>query len=76
MKLNADKKTTVRLSNIKVGDQVLLKQTKVNKFTTPYEVEPYTVNEVKWSQITASNRIHQVTLNHFAKFSIPFFAYT
>ena len=50
-----DKKTTVKLSNIKVGDQVLLKQTKVNKFSTPYEVEPYTVNEVKGSQITASN---------------------
>ena len=60
MKTNADEKANVREADIHVGDQVLLKQKKQNKFSTPYEVEPYTVELVKGSQITASNKSHQV----------------
>ena len=61
MKQNADKKATIKWSNLTVGERVLVKQRKLNKLTTPYEGEPYTVDEVRGSQITASNRIHQVT---------------
>ena len=61
MKTRADSKRNVKVPSIKTGDQVLLRQKKVNKFSTPYEVEPYTVEQVKGSQITATNSIHQVT---------------
>jgi hypothetical protein len=69
MKQNADGRGRVQLPSIKPGDQVLLKQTKRNKLTTAYETTPYTVVEVKGSQITAANDIHQVTrhVNLFKK---------
>jgi hypothetical protein len=61
MKKNADNKQNVREANIKVGDQVLLKQIKRNKLSLAYEVKPYTVVHLKGSQITATNDIHTVT---------------
>ena len=69
MKRDADGRGTVRLLSLKPGDQVLLKQKKLNKLTTAYETTPYTVVEVKGSQVTAENEIHQVTrhVNLFKK---------
>ena len=57
------------MPDIKCGDRVLLKQKKTNKLSTPYEIEPYTVDQVNGSQITATNDIHQVTrhVNLFKK---------
>ena len=60
MKERADSHARVKQSNFKVGDQVLLKQKKVNKLTTAYETVPYLIEEVKGSQIIASNHIHSV----------------
>ena len=60
MKAQADKHSRVRQSDFQVGDRVLLKQKKRDKLTTAYETVPYTVEEVKGSQITASNQIHRV----------------
>ena len=70
MKANADNKATVRIPDIQEGDRrVLLKQKKLNKLTTPYEIEPYLVSHVNGRQITAQNRLHQVTrhVNLFKK---------
>ena len=51
-KMNADNKSYVKTSNIKVGDSVLLKQYKTSKMLPVYDPEPYIVvsrigNEVK-----------------------------
>jgi hypothetical protein len=47
-----------------VGDKVILKQRKGNKFTTKFELEPYTVIERKGTKIiVAENRRHTVTRN-------------
>ena len=59
MKRYADRNS--RELHIKPGDRVLLKQKKLNKLTLAYEPEPYTVLEVKGSQVTAQNHIHPVT---------------
>jgi hypothetical protein len=69
MKQHADNKAYVKTPDIKEGDRVLVKQKKTNKLSTAYEVEPYTVDQVNGSQITASNHIHQVTrhVNLFKK---------
>ena len=69
MKSHADQKSYVRIPDMKKGDWVLLRQKKQNKFSTPYEVKPYVVDEVKGSRITASNSLHQVTrhVNLFKK---------
>ena len=60
MKTQADSHPKVKQSDFRVGDKVLLKQRKRDKLTTSYETVPYTVEEVKGSQVTASNHIHQV----------------
>ena len=60
MKTQADSHPKVKQSDFRVGDKVLLKQRKRDKLTTSYETVPYTVEEVKGSQVTAFNHIHQV----------------
>ena len=73
MKHSADKPMYVKKSPIGVGDKVLLKQKKLNKLSTAYEAEPYIVDEVRGSQVMASNHIHSVTrhLNLFKRVSGP-----
>ena len=41
----------------------MLKQRKGNKFTTKYELEPYTIIEHKGTKIVAENQNHTVTRN-------------
>ncbi len=50
-------------SNLQVDDKVVLKQRKRNKFTTKYELEPYTIIEHKGTKIVAENQNHIVTRN-------------
>ena len=46
-----------------MGDCVILKQRKKDKFTTRFESTPYTVTERKGTKIIAENQRHQVTRN-------------
>jgi hypothetical protein len=46
-----------------VGDKVILKQRKRNKFRAKLELEPYTVIERKGTKIVAENRRNTVTRN-------------
>ena len=43
MKVYADKKRNAKISDIKIGDRVYMKQTKINKLSTPFSSKPYTV---------------------------------
>ncbi len=52
-----------RVTNISVGDTVLVKQKKRNKFSTNFSPTPYTVVRVKESKIVARNGTHYITSN-------------
>lgn len=52
MKENSENRNT-RKTLLILGDYVLVKQTKRDKWTTPYEPTIYTVTEIKGSQVTA-----------------------
>ena len=52
IKHNAENKNT-RFHNLTIGDYVLLKQNKVNKWTTPYEATYYTVYKIRGSTVWA-----------------------
>ncbi|KAK3097548.1 hypothetical protein FSP39_010680 [Pinctada imbricata] len=51
-KLYADKRRNATESTVKVGDDVLLKQQKRDKFTTTFESEPYKVVDKRGNNIT------------------------
>ncbi len=59
----ANQRRHAKPSNLQVGDKVVLKQRKRNKFTTKYELEPYTIIEHKGTKIVAENQNHIVTRN-------------
>ena len=52
MKCCADNIRGAKESSIKPGDTVLLKQPKENKFSTPYNPEPFIVEKRKRTMIT------------------------
>ena len=58
-----DERRHTKSSSLKVGDKVILKQRKRNKFTAKFELEPYTVIERKGTKVVAKNRTHTVTRN-------------
>ena len=59
----ANERRHAKTSNLEVGDKVLLKQRKRNKFTTKFQLEPYTVIERKGTRIVAENERHTITRN-------------
>ncbi len=59
----ADARRRTHPSNISVGDTVLVKQKKRNKFSTNFSPTPYTVVRVKGSKIVARNGTHYITRN-------------
>ena len=59
----ADKRRGTKASNIKIGDTVLVKQSKQNKFSTNFAVTPYTVTSIKGSKVVAENDNHRITRN-------------
>ena len=63
MKEYADTRNHARDSDLKVGDQVLIKQPKQNKMSTPFNPEPFQITEKKGSMITAQNAQKAVTRN-------------
>ena len=53
MKEHADRKSYVAPINLKEGDLVLCRQSKVNKLTTPFNSQPFRVVKVRGSRVTA-----------------------
>ena len=45
----------VKISDIKIGDKLLFKQRKRNKFTTLYKSEPFTAVEKKGKTVLETN---------------------
>ena len=67
MKKRADKRARSCQLNIKIGDTVLVRQKKKDKFTTKFDPAPYKVIEVKGSMVTAIRNDKSITRNvcHF-----------
>ena len=59
----ANKRRHAKSSDLKVGEKIILKQRKRNKFTTKFELEPYTIIERKGTKVVAKNGRHTVTRN-------------
>lgn len=61
MKDNFENKHSIKLSDINVGDSLLVKQ---DKLTTPFSPKPFTVERKKGTMITAKNKDNeQITRN-------------
>ena len=60
-----------KTSLLQVGDKVLVKQRKMNKFSTNFNTTPYTIVAVRGSRLTAENNGHSITRNasFFKKFN-------
>lgn len=69
MKTAADKKRNTKPSEIKPGENVLVKQQKVNKLTPPFDPRPYVITQKKGSMITARGDDRYITRNssHFKR---------
>ncbi|CAB4022056.1 Hypothetical predicted protein [Paramuricea clavata] len=61
-KVYFDKRNKAQSSEFKVGDAVLLRNSKKGKLQTPYEHQKYQIVKKKGSMIKASNDNRQVTL--------------
>lgn len=55
MKLLTDEKRNVQENDFEIGDRVLVKQQKLNKYTPPFNPKPYQVTQRKDSMISARN---------------------
>ena len=69
MKEYADQRVQARESNINIGDTVLVRQKKKNKFTTKFDPSPYKVVEIKGTVLTGVRNEKYITRNisHFKK---------
>ena len=63
MKTYADNRRRAVQNDLKVGDSVLVRQKRTNKFSTPYSAIPLTVTGRNQSMITAKNGQRKVTRN-------------
>ena len=67
----ANNKRKVKPHNLSIGDQVLVKQKKINKFSTPFNPKPFSIIKIKGSTITAKSvqQNNTITRNssHFKK---------
>ena len=63
MKKNADKKSGAKERDIQIGDLVLIRQKRRNKFSSNFDPKPYRVVKVKGTTITALRNGHYVTRN-------------
>ena len=55
MKANADDNKNVKTAQFCIGDTVLVKQKKLNKFTTPFSPVPHIIVKMKGSMIIAKS---------------------
>eukprot|EP00794_Sanderia_malayensis_P019548 gene19548-21480_t len=58
-----DKRNHTKKSEIKIGDQVLVRQQKKNSLTSRYSTTPYTVTGIEGSKVIAQNDKHKITRN-------------
>lgn len=63
MKSNADRVNNAKEFMIKVGDTVLVRKKKENKWSTRFDPQPYCVTRVKGTMITATRPGHYITRN-------------
>jgi len=63
MKEHADKRAHAQVSEIAIGDTVLVRQKKRNKFTTKFDPSLYKVVEVKGTMVTAVRKEKYITRN-------------
>ena len=63
MKQDADKRRRAKTSVIEVGDMVLIRQRKENKFSTRFDPHPFCVTKIKGTMITAIRNGKYVTRN-------------
>ena len=63
MKENADTKSGAKERDIQIGDLVLIRQKRRNKFSSNFDPKPYRVVKVKGTTITALRNGHYVTRN-------------
>uniref|UniRef100_A0A8W8KL26 Uncharacterized protein n=1 Tax=Magallana gigas TaxID=29159 RepID=A0A8W8KL26_MAGGI len=61
MKQYADEKRKATQHKLKIGDQVLVKQQKLDKLSTPYNPQPYTVIKQHGPMITAKTEDNELT---------------
>ena len=59
----ANQRRNVKEANLKVGDTVLVKQTKKNKLSTNFDTRPHIVTQVRGSRITAEFEGRRITRN-------------
>ena len=72
-KYYAEKRRDCKESKFEIGDVVVAKQPKKNKLTTCYNPEPYVIEEVNGSAITArqSGKVIRRNSSHFKKVNVP-----
>ena len=63
MKVYADNKRHTKLSDLQIGDSVLVRQPKENKLTTPFNPEPLEITQKKGTMVTAGNSRRSITRN-------------
>jgi hypothetical protein len=68
MKMYADQCLNVSRSSIAVGDKVLVRQKKLNKFTTPFSDIPYYVIRKKGSMLTARSKNGKIITRNISFF--------
>ena len=63
MKRHAETRAKFKYINLKVGDNVLVKQKRRNKSDTFYDPDPYVVIRMKGNMVTANRNDHEITRN-------------
>ena len=63
MKQYADVRRHANSQELQLGDRVLVKTPKINKFSSYYDPRPYEVTQIKGSMVTASRPGHSITRN-------------
>ena len=72
MKLYADERNHARKSKVTIGDNVLVKQPKENKLSTPFDPKPYQVTNKKGTMVTAEREDKSITRNSSLLICPPF----
>ena len=69
MKKHSDERSRAKISDIQIGDTVLIRQKKVNKWSTKFDTSPFKVVRRKGTMITGTRNGKFVTRNisHFKK---------
>lgn len=62
-KAYADNRRVGMEPTFKIGDQLLVRQPKVNKLTSRFDPKPYRITTIKGTMITARRKDHKITRN-------------